>query len=93
MALLEKGALTSCSSTPSSRASDTTSGQTSTQPSSPLTKDSTDMVRKPEDEVRSNDVVSMEDDEEEDLEDVDGKAKALTNLLKTSSVSSAPVKY
>ena len=29
------------------------------------------------------------DDEEDDMEGMDGKAKALTNLLKTSSVGSA----
>jgi hypothetical protein len=32
----------------------------------------------------------MNVDDEDDMEDMDGKAKALTNLLKTSSVSDLP---
>ena len=48
------------------------------------------MAQKPgqEKEEGNNEKITTVD-EEDDMEEMDGKAKALTNLLKTSSVSSA----
>jgi ATP-dependent DNA helicase len=46
------------------------------------------MLNEADNDGKEDNVTRTNGDEEEDLEDVDGKAKALTNLLRTSSVSS-----
>lgn len=48
-----------------------------------------DEANKQIDKFREDDKQAMVGAEDDDMEDMDGKAKALTNLLKTSSVSSA----
>lgn len=67
----------------------------STQPSSPPSGSPTDMSDKldQEPEEEHPDAMNKSDDEDDDMEDMDGKAKALTNLLKTSSVSSVFALY
>lgn len=73
----------------STSSSEFQSRHTSIQPSCPLVETSTAMANelchnhKEEEEKSKNEV------DEDNMEDVNGKAKALTNLLKTSSVSSA----
>ncbi len=47
------------------------------------------MSDKPVQEYGENSDKSMNDEDEDEMEDMDGRAKALTNLLKTSSVSTA----
>jgi hypothetical protein len=46
------------------------------------------MPNEADNDRKEDNVTKTNGDEEDDLEDVDGKAKALTNLLRTSSVSS-----
>ena len=47
------------------------------------------MLNEADNDVKEDNATKTNGDEVDDLEDVDGKAKALTNLLRTSSVSSA----
>lgn len=62
------------------------SRQASTHPSSPMNSPA-DMENRLEQGSRADDGKALKKDEEDDIEDMDVKAKALTNLLKTSSVS------
>lgn len=68
--------------------SETVSQQISTQPSSP-TEMFTDMSNPPDGDLKEDNVEQKNAGDEDGMEDMDGKAKALTNLLKTSSVSCA----
>jgi hypothetical protein len=52
-------------------------------------ENSRDMLNQVDNHVKEDNATQTNGDEEDDLEDVDDKAKALTNLLKTSSVSGA----
>ncbi|ERF73907.1 hypothetical protein EPUS_05919 [Endocarpon pusillum Z07020] len=65
--------------------SETVSQQISTQASSP-TEIFTDMSNQPDGDLKEDNVEQKNAEDEDDMEDMDGKAKALTNLLKTSSV-------
>jgi hypothetical protein len=79
------------SSSQSTRSSGPQPGQAPSQPSSPPTDENT--ISKLADGQNMNGNKSMDIDGEDDIEDVDGKAKALTNLLKTSSVCSPAMVY
>ena len=47
------------------------------------------MSNQPDGDLKEGNVEQKNAEDEDDMEDMDGKAKALTNLLKTSSVSCA----
>ena len=67
--------------------------QTSTQPSSPPSQISSDMAERTDDTSRKSETGSLAVNKNDDVwDDMDGKAKALTNLLKTSSVSKPGLK-
>lgn len=62
------------------------SQQVSSQPSSPI-ESFTEMSNQPDEDFKEDNMEQRDTEDEDDMEDMDGKAKALTNLLKTSSVS------
>ena len=62
------------------------SRQTSTPPSSPPSESSDGAAKKPDVQHEAEAHKDVPDDDEDEEEDVGTKAKALTNLLKTSSV-------
>jgi hypothetical protein len=78
----------SLSSTISTPSRDLELRQASTQPSSPSLGGSVDeMSSKPHQDIPAQTGTLLNGGDEDDMEDMDGKTKALTNLLKTSSVS------